>query len=304
MDELSGLPEAVRKVALERFRLLQPHFEQNRPLRSVADEAGIPYRTGQRWVARYQQFGLGALTRKRRADSGGHRVISARFRKIIEGLALQKPPLPISALARQARLLAKDSDEPAPKYWVIYDIVRQLPADLLTLAHQGTKAYSETFDLVDRREASGPNAIWQGDHLHSTFYLSVRTVHRRNRGSQLSWMITAAPWLDISLSFEAPSTLHTSVALRQGIWRKADPRWNVCGIPDVLYTDHGSDFTSRHLEQVGANLKIRLIFSMPGKPRGRGRIERFFSTVNELKAGIYPSTAALAPCPARLILVM
>jgi putative transposase len=36
------------------------------------------------------------------------------------------------------------------------------------------------------------------------------------------------------------------------------------------------------LEQVGANLKIRLVFSTPGKPRGRGRIERFFSTLNEM----------------------
>jgi putative transposase len=73
------------------------------------------------------------------------------------------------------------------------------------------------------------------------------------------------------LSFEPPSTLLTSLALRQGIWRKDDPRWNVCGIPDVLYTDHGSDFTSRHL-----------VFSTAGKPRGRGRIERFFLTVNEM----------------------
>ncbi|MBI3473106.1 MAG: Mu transposase C-terminal domain-containing protein [Candidatus Solibacter usitatus] len=29
-------------------------------------------------------------------------------------------------------------------------------------------------------------------------------------------------------------------------------------------------------------MKIRLVFSIPGKPRGRGRIERFFSTVNEM----------------------
>lgn len=56
----------------------------------------------------------------------------------------------------------------------------------------------------------------------------------------------------------------------------------MCGIPDVLYTDNGSDFTSQHLEQVGADLKIRLVFSIPRKPRGRGRIERFFSTVNEM----------------------
>jgi len=94
-------------------------------------------------------------------------------------------------------------------------------------------------------------------------------------------MITAAP-TGYFLSFEPPSTLRTSLALRQGIWRKDDPRWNVCGIPDVLYTDHGSDFTSRHLEQVSADLKIRLVFSTAGKPRGRGRIERFFLTVNEM----------------------
>ena len=56
----------------------------------------------------------------------------------------------------------------------------------------------------------------------------------------------------------------------------------MCGIPDVLYTDNGSDFTSNHLEQVGADLKIRMVFSIPGKPRGRGRIERFFATVNEM----------------------
>lgn len=50
----------------------------------------------------------------------------------------------------------------------------------------------------------------------------------------------------------------------------------------MLYTDNGSDFTSRHLEPVGADLKIRLAFSIPDKPRGRGPIGRFFSTLNEM----------------------
>jgi hypothetical protein len=36
----------------------------------------------------------------------------------------------------------------------------------------------------------------------------------------------------------APSTLTTSLALRQAIWRKADPFWPVCGIPDVLYVEY------------------------------------------------------------------
>jgi putative transposase len=282
MDELSGLPEPVRKLALDRFRLLQPHLEQNRPLRPIAIDAGIPYRTAQRWVTRFQRFGLAALVRKKRTDAGVRRAVPIKIKAAIEGLALQRPPLPITALHRQVQRFSLNLGEKAPSYKVVYSIVRGLPADLLTLAHEGTKAYSEAFDLVHRREAAGPNAIWQADHSP----LDILLVRPGGEPEK--------PWLTIVmddysravagylLSFEPPSTLHTSLALRQGIWRKDDPRWNVCGIPDVLYTDHGSDFTSRHLEQVGADLKIRLVFSMQGKPRGRGRIERFFSTVDEM----------------------
>ena len=69
----------------------------------------------------------------------------------------------------------------------------------------------------------------------------------------------------------APSALQTALVLRQAIWRKAEPGWHVCGIPAVFYTDHGSDFTSRHMGQAAAGLGMRLVFSLPGQPRGRGR---------------------------------
>ena len=42
-----------------------------------------------------------------------------------------------------------------------------------------------------------------------------------------------------------------------------------------FYTDHGSDFTSHHMEQVAIDLKINLMFFKSWCPRGRGKIERF-----------------------------
>lgn len=282
MDQIAALPEETRKLALDRFRLLQPHLEDDRPLTLVAAAAGIPLRTAQRWVFLYRQFGLIALSRKKRTDIGKHRAVSVKLKEAIEGIALQKPPLPKATICRQVRRLAQDLGEKPPSYWVTYRIVADLPADLVTLAHEGSKAYGNTFELVHRREADSPNAIWQADHTPLDIWLL------RADGE------IAKPWLTVViddysraiagyfLSFEAPSSLHTSLALRQAIWRKEDARWSVCGIPDVLYTDHGSDFTSQHLEQVGADLRIRLVFSLPGKPRGRGRIERFFGTVNEM----------------------
>ena len=248
MDQLVGLTEEARNLALGRFRLLRPHLEDGYPLKTVAATAGIPFRTAQRWVSLYRQFGLTALSRKRRADTGRHREMSAKLMEAIEGIALQKPPMPVAAICRQAERLAQDLGAEPPSYWRVYRIISALPADLVTLAHEGSKAYSNAFELVHRREADRPNAIWQADHTP----LDILLI--RPDGT------TAKPWLstvidDYSravagyfLSFEAPSALNTSLALRQAIWRKEAPDWIVCGIPDVLYTDNGSDFTSQHLE--------------------------------------------------------
>jgi putative transposase len=144
--------------------------------------------------------------------------------------------------------------EPVPSYWMVCDLVRELPASLVTLAHRGVKTYSETFDLVHRREASKPNAIWQPDHAQLDILLL------KEDGT------TVRPWLTIVnddysraiagyfLGFDPPSSIRTCLALRQGIWRKDHPHWHICGIPEILYTDNGPDFTSNHLEQVAADL--------------------------------------------------
>jgi transposase InsO family protein len=92
-------------------------------------------------------------------------------------------------------------------------------------------------------------------------------------------------------SIEPPSTRQTALALRPAIWRKDYPRWHVRGIPAVLHTDHERDFTSQHLEQVSAGLKIRLLFATPGQPRGRGRIERFFGTAQHMRLCDFPGYA-------------
>jgi len=74
----------------------------------------MPFRTAQRWVALYHQCGFTALVRRRRADRGGHRSVSGKIGKAIQGLALQKPPLPIAALYRQVRRFAEDLGEELP----------------------------------------------------------------------------------------------------------------------------------------------------------------------------------------------
>ena len=148
MDELSAIPLASREVALHRFELLRPHLEGARPLRRVASEASIPYRTALRWASGYRKHGLAALARRSRTDQGGRRLASITLIKAIEGLALERPPLPISSIHRQSSSMAEALQEGKPSYAVVRRIVRGLPASLLTLAHRGNKAYSEGFDEI------------------------------------------------------------------------------------------------------------------------------------------------------------
>jgi len=53
------------------------------------------------------------------------------------------------------------------------------------------------------------------------------------------------------------------------------------GIPAVLYTDHGGCFTDASLRRTCAVLGVRLVHSQPGRPAGRGKIEKVFQTIQQ-----------------------
>jgi len=238
-------------------------------------------RTAQRWLRRYRQEGLVGLARSPRTDRDTH-TVPPDLVCLIEGLALRMPAQSIASIHRRVVAVATERDWPVPGYGTVYAIVRRLHPGLVTLARDGPKTYRERFDLIHRREADAPNAIWQADHTQ----LDVWVRDERDQA--------AKPWLTVIIDdysraiagyrvgFAAPSALQTALALRDAIAQKPDPHWHICGIPATFYTDHGSDFTSTHMEQVAADLQTVLVFSLPGQPRGRGRIERFFATVNQL----------------------
>jgi putative transposase len=298
---LTELSDAERELALERFRVLRGCLEEGVSVAALAREGALHPRTVQRWLRAYRQHGLLGLVRKSRSDRG-QSVVSAELKHLIEGLALRRPPLSSAAVYREAAALAQARGWRVPSYHTVYRVIRQLPAGLVTLAHDGTKVYADRFELLYRREAARSNAIWQADHTP----LDVWVLDEHGR--------PARPWFTVILddysravagyafSLHSPSSIQTALALRQAIWRKGDPHWSICGIPDSFYSDHGSDFTSNHLEQVAAELHMALVFSIAGKPRGRGKVERVFATTNQLFLCHQPGYTPAGSPPARPVL--
>ena len=151
---------------------------------------------------------------------------------------------------------------------------------MVTLAQDGPAAFRDRYELLYRHRAACPNAIWQADHT----LLDVMVLDANGDAVR--------PWLTLimddysraiagyTIFLGAPTALQTALALRQASWRKQNATWPVCGIPDVLYVDHGSDFTSTHLDQVAADLRFQLVYSSVGRPQGRGKVERLFGTLN------------------------
>jgi putative transposase len=280
---LTALSEVQRAQALERFTIIRPALENGVSQAQVARTSKKAESTIRLWIKRYREKGLvGLANNVSRSDKGTSRTLEDTAIQLIEGLALQTPRRSMAAIHRQVTAIAQEQGWKPPSYDRVRHIIKNLDPALVTMAHQGAVAYREEFDLLYRREATHSNAMWQADHSP----LDILLLDDQGKA--------AKPWLTVieddysraiasfRLTFAEPTALTTALALRQAIWRKEDPRWQICGIPSVFYTDHGSDFTSKHMEQVAIDVGIELIFSEKGVPRGRGKIERFFRSVNEL----------------------
>ena len=274
----AALGEDRRREAMARLAVLRPALEEEVPLARAADEAGVPLRTAQRWLARYRHDGVQGLVRPVRRDAGRRRL-RPELVALVEGFGLRRPRRTAAAIHRRAAEAARAEGWPVPSYAAVHAVLAALDPAMVALAQDGPAAFRDRYELVHRHRAKAPNALWQADHT----LLDVLILDQRGK--------PARPWLTTVIDdhsravagymtfLGAPSALNTSLALRQAIWRKADSAWAVCGIPDALYIDHGSDFTSAHLEQVAAALRIRLVHSAVARPQGRGKVERLFGTI-------------------------
>jgi putative transposase len=116
-----------------------------------------------------------------------------------------------------------------------------------------------------RFEADTPNELWTGDALHGpridgrkTYLFAFLDDHSR--------AIVGHRW-----GF-AEDTVRLAAALRPALAAR--------GVPNYVYVDNGSAFVDSWLLRACAKLGIKLVHSTPGRPQGRGKIERFFRDVN------------------------
>ena len=280
-DEIQKLDVPVQdQKSFDMFDLIAPCLQQGMSITQRARELGVHRSTVSRAVARFKGGGSNNLVRKKRADRGQFEL-TADMAELIKAHLIALPHLSCRTIQRMLSRICSKQSWQEPTYWQIYRILKSLPPDLLTLSKDSAE-YRRMYELIHRFEASCPNEIWQIDHNFMDIFVWD------DSGQALKPILTVV--LDdfsraatgYYLDFVPPSAQRTALALRQAIWHKTEPNWLMCGLPEKLYSDRGADFVSKRLQKISAELQFEMIKGRPYHPQGKGKIERFFESMNQL----------------------
>lgn len=127
-------------------------------------------------------------------------------------------------------------------------------------------AVPDTPAVFGRFEACRPNDLWTGDALHGPVIAGRKTF--------LFAFIDDHSRALVGYRFgHAEDTVRLAAALRPALAAR--------GVPESIYVDNGSAFVDAWLLRACAKLGIKLTHSTPGRPQGRGKIERVFRTVRD-----------------------
>ncbi len=95
-------------------------------------------------------------------------------------------------MTRLAARIAAEQGWPVPSYSTARGIVAGLDPAMITLAHDGSAALRDKYELVFRRRAEAPNAMWQADHTELDLLIVDEPAPRYGRGSVSCSTITPA----------------------------------------------------------------------------------------------------------------
>ena len=257
--------DAQRDVALFRYSLIREAADPALTTRqrgalvralAATDHAGprgqrvkVARGTLDRWIRDYRGGGFDALAPVCRT---GVPVTDARLLALAEAL---KRELPRRTAAQVAEIVST-AEGGGPSARTVQRHFARLGLN--------TRPDGSPPAAFSRFEAAAPGDLWTGDALHGPVIAGRKTY--------LFAFIDDHSRAVVGYRFGvSEDTVRLEAALRAALAAR--------GLPRRCYVDNGSAFCSKQLLRALASLGIALVHSRPGRPEGRGKIERFFETV-------------------------
>ena len=213
------------------------------------------------WALRYRTGGFEALAPQPRQDRGQSRTITPQLADLIERLKRENPHRTGTTLLRELALSSRQN-EPAISASTLYRFLQQRGlTERQLLAPPAHKKF----------EAEHSNQMWQSDMLYGPYVLRPGGGRRQ---AFLHATLDDASRLIPHAQFYPDQGLDTFLdCLRQAVAAR--------GLPVRPYVDNAKVYRSAQLARIAASLGILMTHTPPYQPQDRGKIERFFRSVQE-----------------------
>jgi len=219
--------------------------------------------TLERWYYRYRHNGFEQLHNQRRSDKGQARRLSPEALEALLAMRRAQPDLYVVTLLRQLERQGA-IEQGSVSLTTIYRALRANGLDKAGMKAAGTQGPTKAF------EVSWANQLWMTDGMWGPV-LPVEEGGKPIRTHLLA-LIDDCSRLCPHGEYYPGEKIECFLDLFKHALRSR-------GIPEKLYTDNGALFRSDHLRSVCANFGIRLIHAKPYHAWSKGKIERFFRTV-------------------------
>ena len=257
-DAVRFVQEAV-KSGLPLRRALQAAHEREWGARRY----GVP--TLEDWYYAYRHHGLAGLEDIPRKDKGHVRALAPETLEAFLALRRAQPQVHATTLLRQLEA----QGVLAPRSVSTSTLYRALARE--GLDRRSLKAGSADLKGPTKAfEFSWANQLWMTDGMWGPS-VPVQAGGKPVRTHLLALLDDCSRLCTHGQYYPAERIECFLDVLRQALTAR--------GIPEKLYTDNGSLFVSEHLRTVCANFGIRLIHAKPYAAWSKGKIERFFLTV-------------------------
>jgi putative transposase len=267
-DEQQARLERAREIGLFRYMLIREaadatlsRRQRGKLVRAIAAQSHTdPFGrvvtltrwTLDRWIQEWRRGGFDALVPNPRQSQPRTPA------EVLAMAAALKKENPDRSAAQVRRILAAHHGWAPDERTVQRMFVR---TGLTALTTSGPAAPAS----FGRFEADKPNELWTGDALHGP-RIDGRKTYLFAFLDDNSRACVGHRWGFAEDSVRLAAALRPALAAR--------------GVPNYVYVDNGSAFVDSWLLRACAKLGIKLVHSTPGRPQGRGKIERFFRDVN------------------------
>lgn len=221
----------------------------------------VPERTLRHWLKRYRKQGLAGLFDEVRSDKGVSKAIPAEILDRAEELRKENPK---RSVAMVKKLLKAEKVE-------VSGIAERTLARQLVLRRATKKFLKKGTGSYQRWEQLYVNDMWQSDVSHGIWLRDPSNPGKSKLTKLIAFLDDASRVITHAEFYwdeQLPSLLdcYEKALLKRGR-------------PCRLLLDNGSIYRSKTFAVMSAELGVELAFCRPRSPQGKGKIERFFLTV-------------------------